>query len=153
MGGVTPEHGIAGVATKLAYLADTSALVYLRFPEVDQRLSSLIVQGLVYRCGIVDLEILVTARNHEELVTLRERRSAAFPLVPTLQEDYDRAMDVMGLLAAAHKHRVAKISDLIIAAVAERSGLVLLHYDADFDQIAAVTGQRVEWVAPRGALP
>ena len=28
--------------------------------------------------------------------------------------------------------------------------MVLLHYDADFDRIAAVTGQAMEWVVPRG---
>jgi hypothetical protein len=27
-----------------------------------------------------------------------------------------------------------------------------LHYDADFDRIAAVTGQRCEWVVPAGSI-
>jgi predicted nucleic acid-binding protein len=125
----------------------------MRFSEVDQRLAPLIAEGRVWRCGIVDLEMLMTARNHAEVVALRAQRGVAFPLAPIIQDDYERAMDVMALLAAAHKHRVAKISDLIIAAVAERSKLSVLHYDADFDHIAAVTGQPVEWVAPRGTLP
>jgi len=43
-----------------------------------------------------------------------------------------------------------KIGDLIIAAAAERSGLVILHYDRDFDRIAEVTGQPVDWVAAPG---
>ena len=30
--------------------------------------------------------------------------------------------------------------------------MTVLHHDADFDAIAAVTGQGVEWVVPRGAL-
>ena len=30
--------------------------------------------------------------------------------------------------------------------------MTVLHYDADFDAIAAMTGQDVEWVAPRGSL-
>lgn len=30
--------------------------------------------------------------------------------------------------------------------------MIVLHYDADFDTIAAVTKQEVEWVAPRGSL-
>jgi hypothetical protein len=28
----------------------------------------------------------------------------------------------------------------------------VLHYDADFDTIAAVTRQQMEWVAPKGSL-
>ena len=43
-----------------------------------------------------------------------------------------------------------KIADLIIAAVAERRGLVVLHYDRDYDRIAEVTDQPVEWVVARG---
>jgi hypothetical protein len=30
--------------------------------------------------------------------------------------------------------------------------LVVLHYDADFDRISAVTGQRCEWVVPAGSI-
>jgi len=36
------------------------------------------------------------------------------------------------------------------AAVAERHGVRVLHYDRDFDLIAEVTGQPVEWVVPYG---
>jgi predicted nucleic acid-binding protein len=41
----------------------------------------------------------------------------------------------------------------LIAAAAEAHDLTVLHYDADFGRIAAVTGQRVEWVVPRGSVP
>ena len=41
-----------------------------------------------------------------------------------------------------------KIPDLIIAAVAEHHGVSIIHYDHNFDRIAAVTGQPVEWVVP-----
>ena len=34
--------------------------------------------------------------------------------------------------------------------IAERHNVTVLHYDADFDTIAAVTGQLTEWVVPRG---
>jgi hypothetical protein len=36
--------------------------------------------------------------------------------------------------------------------VAEHHGAVVLHYDADFEHIAATTGQPHAWVAPRGSL-
>ena len=45
------------------------------------------------------------------------------------------------------------IPDLLIAAVAERNALTVLHYDKDFDLIAKVTGQSMEWVVPAGSVP
>ena len=55
------------------------------------------------------------------------------------------------MLAAKHQ-RGRKIPDLLIAAAAEAHGLTVLHYDADFDRISAVTGQRCEWVVPAGSV-
>lgn len=47
---------------------------------------------------------------------------------------------------------VETIPDLIIAAAAESMSLTILHYHSDFEDIAGVTGQDHEWVAPRGSL-
>jgi predicted nucleic acid-binding protein len=58
---------------------------------------------------------------------------------------------VQRLLAAKHQ-RGRKVPDLLIAAAAEASDLAVLHYDADYDRIAQVTGQRVEWVVPAGVV-
>jgi predicted nucleic acid-binding protein len=41
---------------------------------------------------------------------------------------------------------------VVLAAVAERADLTVLHYDRDFEHIAGVTGQPVEAVAPLGSL-
>ena len=54
------------------------------------------------------------------------------------------------MLAFRSAQRGAKIADLLIAAAAEAAGLVVLHYDHDFDLIADVTGQRTEWIVPAG---
>jgi predicted nucleic acid-binding protein len=43
--------------------------------------------------------------------------------------------------------------DLLIAAVAERERVSVLHYDGDYDLIAQVTGQPAQWVVPRGTVP
>jgi predicted nucleic acid-binding protein len=40
----------------------------------------------------------------------------------------------------------------LIAAAAETAGLTVLHYDEDYDRIAAITGPDVRWLAPRGSL-
>lgn len=42
--------------------------------------------------------------------------------------------------------------DLVIAAAAEVAGLIVLHYDRDFDLIAEATGQATEWVVPQGSV-
>ena len=75
-----------------------------------------------------------------------------FPLVPTHQVDWERAAEVMVLLARAGKHRSVGRYDAVLAAVAERAGLTVLHYDRDFETIASVTGQPVQAVAPFGSL-
>jgi predicted nucleic acid-binding protein len=72
--------------------------------------------------------------------------------VPIDQATLERAVDVHGLLADRGQHRAASIPDLLVAAAAERAGLTVLHYDADFDMIATVTGQPTEWVVPRGSV-
>jgi predicted nucleic acid-binding protein len=67
---------------------------------------------------------------------------------------YRRAREVQQRLAhvGGLHHRSVTIADLLIAAAGEAAGLTVLHYDEDFDRIAAVTGQATEWIAPRGSL-
>jgi len=76
---------------------------------------------------------------------------AAFPLVETDATHVRRARQVQRLLASRGL-RGRKIPDLLVAAAAEESGLAVLHYDADFDVIARVTGQPCEWVVPAGSI-
>lgn len=82
---------------------------------------------------------------------MREAR-AAWPSVDIDQRALGGAVEVQDDLAARSQHRGAKIADLLIAAAAEAAGLVVLHYDHDFDVIADVTGQRSEWIVPAGAI-
>lgn len=135
-----------------SYIADKSALVHLGKPAVAAKLAPLIRAGQVATCGIIELEVLFSARSERDLIETRRARQQAFPRMSMEEVDFIRAEDVMVLLAKKGQHRAASLPDLLIAAVAERSGLVLLHYDEDFDQIASVTTQRVEWVVPRGSV-
>lgn len=45
-----------------------------------------------------------------------------------------------------------KTPDLLIAAVAARNGLTLVHHDGDYEIIASVTGQATRWAARRGTV-
>ncbi len=64
----------------------------------------------------------------------------------------DRAVDIQALLARRSEHRGVSLPDLVIAATAERHDLAILHYDRDFDRVATVTGQTVDWVVPAGSV-
>jgi predicted nucleic acid-binding protein len=131
-----------------AYLADKSALVRVGLAGAEW-LAAEIMDGNVRRSSMTDLEIFYSATSHRALEVIEERQ-AAFRLVDTQQEDWDRAVDVMALLAKKGKHRSVGIPDLLIAAVAERHQLTLVHYDSDFDHVVEVTGQEARWLAPRG---
>ena len=132
------------------WLADKSALARLARQPVAGRLGPMLVNGLVATTPIVDLEILYSARSlaHYESI-LSERR--ALPSYPLTEESTDRAIEVQHRLARLGRHRVP-LPDLLIAAVAEVNELTMIHYDADFDLIAEVTGQPCEWVVPCGSL-
>lgn len=133
----------------LKYLVDTSVLTRLSKPAVAARLIELEPTGIA-RAPITDLEIGFSARNGAEWDTLMEA-VAAFAEVELAMTHVDRARRVQRLLAnAGLKGR--KIPDLLVAAVAEAEGLVVLHHDADFDHIASVTGQPVEWVVAPGSI-
>lgn len=131
------------------FLGDTSAVARLDRPAVRPRLMALMEAGLVARCTITDLEAGVSARSGPDW-RRTERARSPWPQATIDQSVLTRAFEVQGKLAEAGLHRTVKIGDLIIAAAAERSELVVLHYDRDFDRIADVTGQPVEWVAIAG---
>jgi predicted nucleic acid-binding protein len=133
------------------YLVDKSALARMPVESVRERLGPLIEAGDVATCSIIDLEVLFSARNHEEHEAIRQRRALTYTQTPLTQKTFDRAIEVQGELAKRGKHRLP-IPDLIVAAAAEQHGLTVLHYDRDFDQIAKVTAQPMEWVVPRGSL-
>lgn len=133
------------------YLGDTSVLVRLNQRDVADRLEPLIESGLVARCTPTDLEAGFSSRSPSSHHSMRERRSA-WPFVPMDQTALDRAVYVQDSLADRSQQRGAKIADLLIAAAAEAADLVVLHYDHDFDVIAAVTGQPTEWIVPPGTV-
>lgn len=134
------------------YLADKSALTRRETrPEVREVVEPLLLAGRIATCGIVDLELLYSAPNPATYGELAEALRA-MPRVPVTEAVVDRALAVQGQLASTSEHRSVPLPDLLIAACAETAGLTVLHYDADYDRIAAVSGQAVQWVVPRGSV-
>jgi len=136
------------VALTARYLADKSALARFSHPTVERRLRPLLEDGWIATCGIVDLEVLYSARTLADYeATLQERRS--LDDVPIRPEVIARALEIQHELALRGQHRVA-IPDLLISAAAQSADLIVLHYDRDFGLIAQVSGLAHEWVVPRG---
>jgi predicted nucleic acid-binding protein len=134
------------------HLVDSSVVARADKPAVASVLEPKLSAGLLASCSVTDLEQLFSVRTGLEH---RERRAdlvLRFVRVPIDQATLERAVDVQALLADRGQHRAASIPDLLVAAAAERAGLTVLHYDADFDLIATVTGQPTEWVVPRGSV-
>lgn len=134
----------------LKYLADTSVLTRARSPQVRETVRELLLTGEVARSSMTDLELGFFARNGAEWDALTGA-ALAFREIPTTTEDFTRARQVQRTLAERGL-RGRKVPDLLIAATAERAGLTVLHYDHDFEHIAAVTNQPHHWVVPAGAI-
>jgi predicted nucleic acid-binding protein len=130
----------------LSHLVDSSVLTRLRQPTIRAAIERRAERGELARAGISDLEIGYSARSAAEWDRLAEALQA-FELVETTSEHLRRARQVQRMLASKHQ-RGGKVPDLLIAAAAETRGLTVLHYDADFDRIAAATGQSCQWVVP-----
>ena len=134
----------------LTHLVDTSVLTRLRTPAVRVAIESRAERGELARAGISDLEIGYSARSALEWDRLAGALGV-FELVETTADHLRRARQVQRLLASKHQ-RGRKVPDLLVAAAAEARSLTVLHYDADFDRIATVTGQPCEWVVPAGSI-
>jgi len=134
------------------YLADTSVYVLQgRYSQVRQRFETLLTQGRLAACQMTALEYLNNAPDPQSY----ERLWHAFQAhrwFDVSVEVMDRALATHRALAAVSQHRQFRLPDLIIAATAELNNATVLHYDAAYDRIAAITQQPTEWVADRGSL-
>ena len=141
------------MAAVASYLADTSALARLRHQAVAAVLGPLIEAGLVATCGVIEFELGWATRTGAEFDLLRADRDAGYEWLAIYDEDWRRALDVQGALWRGGQIRAVGFPDLLIAAVAARERVAVLHYDGDYDLIAQITGQPVQWVVPRGTVP
>lgn len=134
------------------YLADKSAWTRRDTrPAVREAFEPLLLAGRIATCGIVDLELRYSARDKKGYAYLAERLRS-IPRVPITEAIVDRALEVQAMLATTSQHRSVSLPDLLVAACAEGHGLTVLHYDADYERVAKLTGQAVEWIVPRGSV-
>jgi predicted nucleic acid-binding protein len=134
----------------LTHVVDSSVLTRLGRAPIRNVIEPMVERGELVRAGVSDLEVGYSARSAAEWDQLADAL-AVFELVETTADHMRRARQVQRLLASKYQ-RGRKIPDLLIAAAAEARNLGVLHYDADFDRIAAVTGQPCQWVVPAGSV-
>jgi predicted nucleic acid-binding protein len=134
----------------VTYLVDKSAWEQLRYSEAArERMRQIRRTGEIATCPAIVGELLYSARN---LDGLRSRRKQLETLLwlETTDDAHHRALGVQQDMATRGQHRGVGLVDLLIAATAEQHTATVLHYDRDFERIAALTGQPQEWIVPRG---
>lgn len=134
--------------TASRWLVDKSALARFTLSPDAEEWTSRTARGLVLIATATALEVGYSARSG---LDWRDRLTtpplSLMPVATMTPAAESRAVEVQGLLAGRGQHRAPSVPDLIVAAIAETSGLTVLHVDKDFELIAEVTGQPVERLA------
>lgn len=133
-------------------LLDASAFWRLGSPRLDparrSEMRDLIARGLV----AASTPLLLETRAGRDLPSVDP---SELPFLWISERAERRAAELQGQLRAAHQHPGVPPLDYLIAAIAEDHGASILHYDADYERIAANTdlAAAVEVLAPLGSLP
>jgi predicted nucleic acid-binding protein len=135
-------------------LVDTAVWTWARdrrFPGLADWFNSQVRSGHVLVCDLIVLELVRLAPNEERAREL-STRLAPFEALPMPQSLWSRAREVQLSMAGSGNHRRVPPPDLLIAVTAELANVPLIHYDRDYERIAAVTAQEHAWFVPDGAL-
>jgi predicted nucleic acid-binding protein len=137
-------------------LLDSSAWARLSDPALeDGRLAEIadaFEAGRIATCLPFLLEAGYSARNAHDHDQLFEDL-LALPHCAVDETVEQRALEAQRQLARAGHHRLPPV-DLIIAALADRHGLGVLHYDRDYDLLSERTDLRFAsvWLAAAGTI-
>ena len=134
---------------RIRYLADTSVFAGLSKPNVAAAFALYAATGQVGICAPVAFEIGYSARSHADYLILVERL-LSFTAVTVSDADHRRSLEIQLALSAKGQHRSLSLVDALVSAVAESREMTILHYDGDYETVATITGQKHEWIVPRG---
>ena len=134
-------------------LVDTSAWVeYLRATGSTTHRA---VRGILERdapahtTDVVVMEVLAGARDDEHLERLRRLLARCEHVPVEGLDDFEVAAELYRV-CLSRGETVRALTDCLIAVVALRASLPVLHADRDFDVLARHTGLRVESAGGRG---
>ena len=124
-------------------IIDTSAWVeFLRATATDADVAvQEALAGDITTCDPVRMELLAGARTDQELSSLRSLLSRAVHL-PTATSDYEEAA-LLHRRARAAGLTVRRQIECLIAAIAIRHSVVLLHADRDFTSLAECSALQI----------
>jgi predicted nucleic acid-binding protein len=137
-------------------LLDNSAWVRLADPalatERADEIAGALESGRIAACLPFLLEAGYSARDareHDQLLA----ELLSLPQYHLDEAVEQRALDAQAQLARGGHHRMPPV-DLLVAAVADRHGIGVLHYDHDYDLIAERTDLAFDsvWLSARGTL-
>ena len=122
-----------------------------RFPALASWFNAQVRAGRVLVCDLVAVELIRLTPNETRAREVAARLDA-FESVPMGAGLWGRARELQMLLAAGGDHRRVPPVDLLIGAAAECAGVPLVHYDRDYERLAAVSALRQRWFVADGAL-
>jgi predicted nucleic acid-binding protein len=137
-------------------LLDNSAWARLDHQAVSQErvdeIATLLEHGRIATCLPFLLEAGYSARNARDHAE-QFGELLALPFVHVDDRVENRALGAQRQLARAGHHRLPPV-DLMIAALADRHHLGILHYDNDYEIVAEKTDLRFGsvWLASRGSI-
>lgn len=136
------------------FLVDNSVLARISRPQIYQALNDLATRGHELSSSMLSLaEAGYSARTTDDYDNLMDRLRNGWlylesgPMVDAI------ALDLRRSLHTAGSNRTVGSMDVLLAATALAHRAVVLHYDADFDQImAAHSDFRARWAVPKGSI-
>ncbi len=142
---------------RAGWLLDNSAWARLDLAglagERRRQIAQLLDTGRLHTSLPFLLQAGVSARDASDWAATAED-FAALPEAPIDAVVERRAREAQHDLVRVGLHRAIPVADLLLAALAERHRLTVLHYDHDFDRLRQSTGLRFgsDWLAPAGSL-
>jgi predicted nucleic acid-binding protein len=111
------------------------------YADLRARVDAILQARTAAMVGVVRAELLRGARDEHQYGRI-DRLMAALPVIVTTEEDWAYA----GRLGFELRRQALTVAtpDLLIAAIAIRNGLIVLHRDRHFDLIAKRTSLKVE---------
>jgi predicted nucleic acid-binding protein len=133
-------------------LLDASAFWQLSSPQLDPHRRRQVAEWIARGIVAASTPLLLETRAGRDLPPVDP---GELPCLWVTERAEHRATDLQHQLRAAHQHLGVPPLDYLIAAIAEDHGASILHYDADFERLAANTdlAAPVDALAPLGSLP
>jgi predicted nucleic acid-binding protein len=122
-----------------------------RLPQLARWFNAEVAADRVLVCDLVILELVRMAPNEARAREIATRLDA-FQSLPAPANLWRQARELQLLLSRDGEHRRVPPADLLIAATARAAGVVLVHYDRDYERIAGISDLQQRWLLPDGTL-